>query len=366
MKKTKITTRRITCRHCFVFSFVLIMLCGFTMIGCKKSPSQASGASVYESKQALSTETQPATKVLLIHSYHTGYPWVDAITRGVRMGLSDANVDLQVYYMDTKRRTSEQWKTAAGEKASDIINEWHPEIVIGADDNAQQYCLKKYAGQSNPQIVFCGVNAVPEKYGYPASNVTGVQEKPHVEESLKMFQKLKPDARRIAIVTDDSPTSNGALKFLKSPPEPFEIVTIKTPSTFDAWKKAIEDVQTMADGIATYMYHTVKSDASDHSESVVPEKIMAWVVENSQLPIIGFFIFTVDDGGLVGYLESGVEHGMEAAKMARQIMGGKTAGDIPVKTALQGQSMLNLTTARKLGITIPAEIIKNTEIIVGK
>lgn len=283
--------------------------------------------------------------MLLIHSYHTGYPWVDAITRGVRMVLSDAHVDLQVYYMDTKRRTSEQWKTAAGEKACDLINEWRPAIVIGADDNAQQYCLKKYAGQSSPQIVFCGVNAAPEKYGYPASNVTGIQERPHVEESLNMFQKLKPDARRIAIVTDNSPTSDGALKFLKSPPGPFEIVTVKTPSTFDAWKKAIEDVQSLADGVATYMYHTVKADASDHSESVEPEKLMAWTVDNCKLPIIGFFIFTMDDGGLVGYLESGVEHGMEAARMAKQIMAGKTPGDIPVQTALHGQSMLNLITA---------------------
>ena len=366
MKEHNRIKRITTCQYCFAISFILIMLCGFIVIGCKKSPSHASGASASDSKQQSSSETQPTTKVLLVHSYHTGYPWVDAITRGVRMVLSDATVDLQVYYMDTKRRTSEQWKTAAGEKACDLIHEWHPEIVIGADDNAQQYCLKKYAGQSSPQIVFCGVNADIEKYGYPASNVTGVQEKPHVEESLNMFQKLKPDAQRIAIITDDSPTSDGALKFLKSPPESFEIVTVKIPSTFDEWKKAIEEIQPLADGIATYMYHTVKTDASDQSESVDPEKVMAWTVNNSRLPIIGFFIFTVDDGGLVGYLESGVEHGMEAAKMAKQIMMGKTAGDIPVKTALQGQSMLNLITARKLGIEVPVEIIQNTDIIVGK
>jgi ABC-type uncharacterized transport system substrate-binding protein len=366
MKKSKDTMRITIRRHCCALSLVLTLLCGFVIIGCKKSPSQSLGASASDLKQQSPFETRPATKVLLIHSYHTGYPWVDAITRGVRMVLSDANVDLQMYYMDTKRRTSKQWKTAAGEKACDLIKEWQPAIVIGADDNAQQYCLKKYAGQASPQIVFCGVNADLEKYGYPASNVTGVQEKPHVEKSLNMFRKLKPDARRIAIVTDDSPTSDGGLKFLKSPPEPFEIVTIKTPSTFDAWKKAIEDVRPLADGIATYMYHTVKSDASDHSESVEPETIMAWTVDHCGLPIIGFFIFTVDDGGLVGYLESGVEHGMEAAKMVKQIMAGITAGDIPVKTALQGQSMLNLITARKLGIEVPDEMIKNTEIIVGK
>jgi ABC-type uncharacterized transport system substrate-binding protein len=282
------------------------------------------------------------------------------------MVLSDSSVDLQVYYMDTKRRTSEQWKIAAGEKACDLINEWYPDIVIGADDNAQQYCLKQYAGKASPQIIFCGVNAVPEKYGYPASNVTGVLERPHVKESLDMFRKLKPDAGKIAIVTDDSPTSDGALQYLKSPPEPFEVVTIKTPPTFEAWKKAIKEVQPLADAIATYMYHTVKSESNDNSESVTPQEVMTWTVNNSKLPVIGFFIFTVDDGGLVGYLESGVEHGMEAAKMAEQIIEGKTAGDIPVKTALHGQSMLNLLTARKLGIDVPAALMENTEIIVGK
>lgn len=130
-KEKRSGKRQTTHQHSCALSVVLIVLSGFILTGCKKSPSHLTDESSSDSKQETSSEIQPGTKVLLVHSYHTGYPWVDAITRGVRMVLSDANVDLQVYYMDTKRRTSEQWKKAAGEKACELINEWRPDIVVG-------------------------------------------------------------------------------------------------------------------------------------------------------------------------------------------------------------------------------------------
>jgi hypothetical protein len=59
-------------------------------------------------------------------------------------------------------------------------------------------------------------------------------------------------------------------------------------------------------------------------------------------------VFAVDDGALCGYLESGVEHGYKAGQMAVDIINGKPAGQIPIITAPEGQSMLNLHAAETL------------------
>ncbi len=307
------------------------------------------------------SEQDVGPRVWLVHSYHAGYPWVDAITRGVRMALSRSNVDLQILCMDTKRNTDEGFKRDAGDRARQIVTEWRPSVVIAVDDNAQKHFAQSYAGRDDVQIVFCGVNAKPEEYGYPASNVTGVLERPHFKSSLALLRRMVPQARRVAVLSDDSPTSAGALQFMDDATD-FEIASKDMVSTFDQWKDRVRQLQATADAIAIYMYHTVKEAGS--TQSLDPTAVMRWTVDNSSTPIVGFFIFAVDDGVLCGYLESGVEHGQRAGIMAVEILGGKRAGQIDIVTALDGQSMLNLKTARKLGLTIPDSIPGSIEILV--
>jgi len=338
---------------------------GALLAGCRSQTPREGRAETHDQRQS-ATDAPPIAgrKVLLVHSYHKGYPWVDAITRGVRMALSRSAADLQLYYMDTKRKTSEQWKIKSGEAAKQVVADWQPDVVIAADDNAQQYFAKDFAAMPLPQFVFCGVNAQPEKYGYPASNITGILERPHTEASFQLLRKLKPGARRIAIVTDHSPTSAGALEFINWPWRDFEIVSCETPSTFEQWQAAIRQCQQSADAIAVYMYHTVKPHPG--AESMEPKEVMAWTADNSRIPVVGFFVFAVDDGALCGYMESGVEHGLRAGQMALELLAGKTAADLQIVTALEGQSMLNLNTARKLGISVPREIIEKTDVVIGK
>ncbi len=327
--------------------------------GCRRDTPQRAQAAP---PTAARTGGLAGKKVLLVHSYHTGYPWVDAITHGVRRALSASRVDLQIYYMDTKRNTSAEYKTQVGRTAKKIIAEWQPDIVIAADDNAQQYVAKDYAGAPRPQVIFCGVNAELGEYGYPASNVTGILERPHFSSSLELLRRICPETKRIALVSDDSPTSAGALRYIKACRTAFEIVSCETPTTFAQWQAAIRRAQDSADAIAIYMYHTVKR--AGERQSMPPKEVMDWTVANSRLPIVGFFIFTVDDGALCGFLEFGVEHGFRAGKIALDLLRGRTAKDVPIVTALDGQSMLNLGTARKLGIEVSREVLQTTDIVI--
>jgi len=308
-------------------------------------------------------EVQNHPKVLLVDSYHAGYPWSDAIVRGVNMALGGENVQIEVFRMDTKRRTDEAWKQQAGIQANEIVAQWQPDVIIASDDNAQRYFASAYAGKDRPAVVFCGVNAEPNAYGYPASNVTGVLERPHFVESLHMLGQLLPGATRIAIISDDSETSTGAIAYMTAPPSPWRIVSCERPHTFDEWQEAVKRAQDQADAIAVYMYHTVKRDGQELS--MEPKEVMAWTVANSRIPLVGFFIFAVDDGALCGYLESGAEHGFKAGRIALEILHGRKPAEIPTVAALEGYSMINTATARRLGITIPSSVLDTTQIIAG-
>ena len=337
----------------------LVVLCPLLLLGCQDHAPERAQAADPARRQPTAAATK---KVLLVHSYHTGYPWVDAITQGVKRALSGSPVELQTYYMDTKRKTGTEWKTEAGKTAKNIVTEWQPDVVIAADDNAQQYFAREFAGAGRPQVVFCGVNAEPEDYGYPAANVTGILERPHFQASLDLLREICPRAKRIAIVTDDSPTSAGALHHMTPESGDYEIVCRETPTTFPAWQAVITRCQDTADAIAVYMYHTVKREGED--QSMPPKEVMDWTVANSRIPIVGFFIFTVDDGALCGLAESGVEHGFRAGQITLDLLHGKTAVDVPIVTALDGQSMLNLRTAKRLGISIPRALVELTDIVI--
>ncbi len=347
---------------------VILFVAAWVFPGCDSDESDGNAHEAVESSsQTKPREARPkvSAKILLVHSYHTGYPWVDGITRGVRMSLSGNDVDLQIFYMDTKRQTSEQWKIEAGQRAREIVDEWKPDVIIAADDNAQKYFVTIFpTGPDTPQFIFCGVNAEPAKYGYPTANVTGILERPHFEASFDMLAKIQPNAKRIAFITDNSPTSKGVIAHLRNLELDYEIVSIDAPDTFAEWQQAVEQRMKMADALAVFNYHTVQQN--NGSERMVPADVMRWTTENCNIPIIGFQVFTVDDGALCGYLESAVEHGMKAGGMALEIIGGTPAGDIPLITALEGQSMLNLITARRLGIRIPAELVAQADVVIGE
>ncbi len=349
-----------------VMAILFVAACVFP--GCSSDESDENASPAAESSSQtmhLETHHKVTAKILLVHSYHTGYPWVDGITRGVRMSLSGSNVDLQIFYMDTQRQTSEEWKIEAGRRAREVVDEWKPDVIIAADDNAQKYFVTTFPeSEQASQFVFCGVNAEPAEYGYPAANVTGVLERPHFETSFDMLAKIQPKVKRIAFITDNSPTSKGVITHLRSLKMNYEVISIDAPDTFAQWQEAVEQGMKMADALAVFNYHTVQQ--SNSSQRMVPAEVMRWTAENCNIPIIGFQIFTVDDGALCGYLESAVEHGMKAGGMAMKIVEGTPAGDIPLITALEGQSMLNLITARRLGIRIPAKLIAQTDVVIGK
>ena len=303
-------------------------------------------------------------KLLVVHSYHLGYAWVDAINQGLDSSLEGCGATIENFYMDTKRNTSEEWKTEVTGLVKQKLADFEPDVVITVDDAAQALFAKDYAGQDGaPQFVFCGVNAEPEEYGYPAANVTGILERFPVGQSSDFLLSLIDNINTMAIIADDGITSTTSLDYIRTLDLPVQVVSYDQPSTFDEWKSAVILAQSSADAIAIIMYHTVKSESD--GMSMDPQEVMAWTIANITKPTIGVLAFAVEDGVFCGMVESGEEHGQEAGAIAKQmLLEGKTAEDFPMKTAEKYTSMLNLNTAEALGISIPNDILETIDVLI--
>jgi putative tryptophan/tyrosine transport system substrate-binding protein len=64
------------------------------------------------------------------------------------------------------------------------------------------------------------------------------------------------------------------------------------------------------------------------------------------------------EGGLVSYGGDYVEHFRQAATYVNRILRGQKPGDLPVQQPSKFQLVLNLKTAKALGLTIPPGVLK--------
>lgn len=283
-------------------------------------------------------------KILVVHSYHIEYPWTTSIHGGINDVLKGKGYTVKTFFMDTKRNTGESFKIDAGQNALKLVDSFKPQVVITTDDNAQEYLGKFLVNREDVSVVFCGVNMDKKIYNYPAHNVTGVLERPSVRSTLNLLQKVAPEVRSVTIFTDKSPTSKGFIEYITGLDLEVTIDAVMETENFDRWKQTFKAIN--SDAVVTYMYHTIQH----RGKPVLPRDVMAWTRDHMDRPTVGFFYFAIEDGVLLGHVESGFEHGELAAKRVLEIVNGKKAGEIPVITATKGLVMVNGKTARKLGI----------------
>ena len=311
-------------------------------------------------------------RVLLLHSYHEEYIWLQNVNRGILQALEEEryypgkNINVENFYMDTKRKSDAPWKTTIAAKAIDKISSWKPHVVIASDDNAQSYVVRKLSGTATP-FVFLGVNADPKDYGYiqsmeaPGGNVTGCIERERFELSLSLLRQMVPGIRKIAILCDDGPTGRPIIRRVKASAAKSgaEIVAASQIGRFNAWKKFVLDIQDKADALLVIVYHTLKDDKGNH---VDPDKVLNWTVSNNRLPDFGFWKWAVEGGLLCSEAISGYQQGHYAGTVAAYVLAGQSPGEFAVQMPRRGEICINKARAASLGIRIPDDLIKSATI----
>lgn len=304
-------------------------------------------------------------KILHIMSYHSPWKWTDDQFQGFKEALSDLNVEYEVVQMDTKRQSSERWKRKIADQAKQLIETWKPDLVFANDDNAQEYVIKDYVNTDVP-CVFSAVNAEPGKYGFEGSkNVTGVLERMHFVQTVRLLKQLVPDVHRIAIITDSGKMWGPMIERMKQSenelPRDVEIVDYYVLKTFKQYKKKVKELQGKVDAIGFLGVFEFKGS---WGINVTMEKVQQWTVENSSLPDFTFWKDRVDKGVLCAVTVSGLDQGREAGKIARGILvRGHSPSAYPVRATEKGVPVINLARAEKLNLKPKSNILLTAEVV---
>src|SRR5512145_2018462 len=272
------------------YSFWIVTMLAAFAPGCREKENKLETiASVSAPVQAAAGSALPK-RVLVVQSYHPEYAWVALLNRGVAQRLSAAGIPFEAFYMDTKRKTDDAWKKESGMLAQKRMAEYQAGVVIAVDDNAQQFFGRMLVDGPVP-LVFCGVNHDPTRYGYPARNVTGIIERPNLKQTLSLMSRFRT-VKRFALLSDDDPTSIGAVNYLKQGNYDATLVETRTVGTFEEWKKAVVELNGKVDALGIYTYHTIKR--TGEAQSMNPKDVMAWTMDHLTVPTMGFLDFAIE------------------------------------------------------------------------
>lgn len=297
-------------------------------------------------------KTHAGKKVLFIDSYHEGYAWSDGITRGVRSVLDSSGVELKIIRMDTKRNKTKEFKKEAALKAKAVIDEFKPDVVIAADDNASKFLVMPYYKGAGPSFVFCGVNWDASVYGYPYKNATGMVEVTPVPQIL---EQLKPFAKgdRIGFLAPDILTAH---KDVKNYREVFGYkIEVYFAKDFEDYKKGFVELQGKVDMLL------IGSDGGLYDDK--EKELLSFIESNTKIPTGATHDFMASKAFLT-YGKKGEEQGEWSAQAALRILDGTSPADIPLVKNKKGTLIVNARIAKKASLEVPYEMIEAADNVI--
>ncbi len=304
---------------------------------------------------------QAATyKVLAVMSYDQSYAWVKEITEGINYELEDT-CEIKYFYMNTKKNLKGGPQKA--KEAYSLYQEFLPDGVIAADDNAQSMFVVPYLKDKvKTPVMFCGVNAEAEKYGYPASNVSGILERMHIRSSIAFAQQLDPSIKSIGYLMKESPSARAVFEEIKreSKTYPAKSLAFKSPNTLNEAVLMTKKLKKQCDALFIAALEGIQGyDGIPLSDRV----IIPILAKTFGKPIISNTAYHVKNGTLCAVVKTGLEQGQTSAKMLLKAMQGTPVSKIPTTRNQKGKKMLNVTVMKELGIKPKPILLQETELV---
>jgi len=270
-------------------------------------------------------------RMLLISSYHPGFPTFFKQIEGVDSVLAPAGVELDVEYMDSKRFSSPGDIRAFRDLlAGKLARLPRYDVVLTADDNALRFAAdnRRVLFPDCP-VVFFGVNdqALAHAQGGD-DNFTGVIEAVSMEETLRVIFRLRPGTRTVHAVVDGT-TSGGAdlLTYLSKrslfPDRNLAVLSLAELT----WRELAQRTGALGEEDAILLLSAYRDAAG---EAVSFQEGLRRVLAGTTVPVYDLWEHGLGLGAVGGKIISHFEQGRLAARLALAILGGVAVRDVPV------------------------------------
>ena len=236
-----------------------------------------------------------------------------------------------------------------------------PDVIL-ASGNPSVAALQQ-ATRSVP-IVFAPIgdavaSGFVESLARPGGNITGFSafEYSLSGKWLELLKELSPRVSRAAIVRDlGLPQGSGLLGAIQSvaPSLSVELSPINVGDTA-AFERAVAAFARSTNG---GLIVTTSPWAVAHRDLIIA------LAAQHHLPAVYAFRYFVTSGGLISYGPSSIDQFRRAAGYIDRILRGEKPADLPVQTPTKYELVINLKTARALGLEIPPTVLARADEVI--
>ncbi len=272
-------------------------------------------------------------------------PYIAALEQGLREQgyLPGKNIAIEVHSTEGQReRLPEVLKEVVRSKPDVIITGLNP-VTTAA----------RAATQSIPIVMTGGTEVIDAGYARsfakPGGNITGITWE---------FKRGATGVKRLEVLKEIAPS--------------ISLVAVLWDAPYDVFK-AVFDAAAPARGMRTYWHEFSGEPEQDFAEmtrrgadavlgigggpQIAQRAEIATLAIKHRLPISYPADLFVDAGALMSYGPSGPDLFRAAARYVDKILKGIKPGDIPIEQPTVFDLVINLMTARALGLTIPPSIM---------
>jgi putative ABC transport system substrate-binding protein len=304
---------------------------------------------------SLSARAQERAKVARLGFLRVGPPpaaFIDGFQQGLRdVGLMEGR-DFVIEYALTP--STAQMPDAAAElvrRGVDVIIASGTPSVVPARDAAGQI----------PVVFVATLDPVATELvaslARPGRNITGMTSISGdiIAKRLEMTRELLPNLKRIAIlVREGSPT---AAQYVHEAQDAARKLGIELQIEKERDAQNMDQIFAAVRGASALV-------VADDAEFTARRAQIAEFALRHRLPTISGLREMVDAGGLMAYGASFGELYRRAASQVHRILGGANVADLPVEQATKFELVLNVRTAKALGLTIPPNLLARADEVI--
>jgi putative ABC transport system substrate-binding protein len=188
----------------------------------------------------------------------------------------------------------------------------------------------------------------------PGGNITGLSGGGGLSgKMLDLIRDALPSARRVAAIAHA--------------PDPFSVPFIKQVE--EAGKMAGIAVQTISVRSSEDLEAAFAAVIKEQADAVVPQpslprKPVIELALKHRLPLFGAIALFAREGGLMSYSISQKDMYRRAAYYVDRILKGAKPADLPVEQATRFELVVNLKTAKALGLTVPPTLLVRADEVI--
>ena len=213
-------------------------------------------------------------------------------------------------------------------------------------------------------IVFGGVGdlvaaGLVRSLTYPGGNLTGVSRlsSDFIGQRLKVLKEAIPKAIRVAaLLNRDNPGYGSSLKEIELGVRALgmmlQSLAVRSPNDFEsAFGIAVE-------GRADVLFVTADALFNSHLPRMVE------LATKNRLPAIYDRTDFVETGGLMSYAVNLADLSRRSAYYVDQILKGAKPADLPIEQPTKFELVINLKTAKQIGLTIPPNVLARADRVI--